>query len=151
MTSDLCYEGTFQQCIIDISPELARRRQLAIENRECWWSSDFTWSPGLSPVRSLGSPGAPWVTWTHLVQLIILLTKQAVSYDQGDLSQSDCNYSSPPAHVFPVNSPVIFSFPTFLKTIFTKLRKQFTRTQQYRLHANAVKASSTEQGIIHKL
>ena len=33
MTSHLCYEGTFQQCIIDISPELARRHQLTIELR----------------------------------------------------------------------------------------------------------------------
>ena len=37
MTSHLCYEGTFQQCIIDISPELARRLWLAIENRVLGW------------------------------------------------------------------------------------------------------------------
>ena len=105
MTSHLCYEGTFQQCIIDISPEVARRPWLTIENRvlvairlhmepcpvprQCqpdrWGDLAPSWSPGggnylVDKTSSELRPGRPQTVRPVITE----------------------EHSSPSVHVFPV-------------------------------------------------
>ena len=77
------------------------------------------------------------VTWPQPAggNYLVDKAKQAVSYEQADLRPSDQQLLRNTHHPL----PMYFQSSYFLKTIFTKLRKYLTQTNQSRLHANAVK------------